>query len=97
MAQIKDFISATELKSTDVFPVGQGDKTRKATLEELKNLVMEDIEVQVAKKMELYIGESLPAIADRKSNTLYFKITDTISSGNTENIKVSPTMGIKIV
>ncbi|OCB00391.1 hypothetical protein [Clostridium beijerinckii] len=97
MAQIKDFISAVELESTDLFPVSQGNKTRKATLEALKNFVVEEINAQVAKKMELYIGESLPAIADRKSNTLYFKITDRISSGNTENIKVSPTMGIKIV
>jgi hypothetical protein len=48
-------------------------------------------------KMELYIGDTLPDIVDRKENTLYFKVTDTISSGTTDTVKVSPTMGIKIV
>ncbi|OOM75505.1 BppU family phage baseplate upper protein [Clostridium sp. BL-8] len=52
---------------------------------------------QLSEKIELYIGETLPAIADRKKNTLYFKVTDTISTGTTENIKVSPTMGIKVI
>ncbi|MBC2456122.1 BppU family phage baseplate upper protein [Clostridium beijerinckii] len=48
-------------------------------------------------KIGLYISEDLPNVEDRKANTLYFKITDTISSGGTENLKVSPTMGIKII
>ncbi|EHI98053.1 putative tail fiber-related protein [Clostridium sp. DL-VIII] len=55
------------------------------------------ITTHLSEKIELYIGETLPAIADRKKNTLYFKVTDTISTGTTENIKVSPTMGIKVI
>lgn len=51
----------------------------------------------LSQKMEIYIGETLPAIADRKEKTIYLKTTDTINSGTTENLKVSPTMGIKII
>lgn len=49
-------------------------------------------------KINLYVGETLPEIRDRSKQTLYFKVTDTISASNTtENIKVSPLMGIKLV
>ena len=51
----------------------------------------------LSEKMQLYIAETLPAIADRKEKTMYLKITDTINNGTTDNIQVSPTMGIKIV
>ena len=48
-------------------------------------------------KIGLYIGETLPEIKDRDQKTLYFKVTDTISTSNiNENIKVSPQMGIKL-
>ncbi|OOM80948.1 phage tail protein [Clostridium sp. BL-8] len=57
----------------------------------------EDVSAQLSEKMELYVGQTLPSIADRKENTLYFKVTDTISLGTTDTVKVSPTMGIKIV
>lgn len=50
----------------------------------------------LSKKAEIYIAEILPAIADRKEKTMYLKITDTINS-NTDNITVSPTMGITLV
>ena len=55
------------------------------------------ITTQLSEKIELYIGETLPAIADRKEKTMYLKITDIINSGTTGNLKVSPTMGIKII
>ena len=49
-------------------------------------------------KINLYVGETLPEIRDRNKHTLYFKVTDTLSTSNTtENIKVSPLMGIKLV
>ena len=49
----------------------------------------------LSEKMQLYIGETLPTT--REKNTLYFKVTNTINNGTTDNIQVSPTMGIKIV
>ena len=49
-------------------------------------------------KINLYVGETLPEIRDRNKKTIYCKVTDTISASNTtENIKVSPLMGIKLV
>jgi phage-related tail fiber protein len=54
------------------------------------------ITTQLSEKASIYISETLPAIADRKEKTMYLKITDTISSGTTSNIKVSPTMGLKL-
>ena len=54
-------------------------------------------DTQLSEKIELYIGETLPAIADRKEKTMYLKITSTINNGGTGNLKVSPTMGLKIV
>jgi len=67
--------------------------------ENIENLV-EQVNSNTAllsEKASLYIAETLPAIADRKEKTIYLKITDTINNGTTENIQVSPTMGIKIV
>lgn len=46
-------------------------------------------------KWEIYISEGIPEIGQRKDNTLYFKITDTITQGGNSNIIVSPTMGLK--
>jgi hypothetical protein len=59
------------------------------------NNFKDQVNSQLSNKMQLYIGETLPAT--REKNTLYFKVTDTISAGTTDNIQVSPTMGIKIV
>ncbi|MCB2297807.1 hypothetical protein [Clostridium tagluense] len=50
-----------------------------------------------SKKVELYIAETLPIISDRKKNTMYLKVTSTLDSGTSNNLKVSPAMGIKIV
>ncbi|MCB2300942.1 tail fiber protein [Clostridium tagluense] len=54
-------------------------------------------DTQLAKKVELYIAETLPIIADRKANTLYFKATNTLNTDISNNLKVSPTMGIKVI
>ena len=58
---------------------------------------VKDINAQLSDKLELYVNETLPDMADRKKNTLYFKVTDTISSGIPDTVKVSPAIGMKIV
>lgn len=56
-----------------------------------------DLEQVYQSAAKLHIAENLPEINERKSNTLYLKITDTVSQGIVNNsIIVSPTMGIKI-
>ncbi len=49
-------------------------------------------------KLEIVVSETLPAIAERKQNTIYCKITDKVSSGTGGNvtIRVSPNLGIKV-
>lgn len=49
-------------------------------------------------KLEIVVSETLPAIAERKQNTIYCKITDKVNSGIGGNvtIKVSPNLGIKV-
>lgn len=56
-----------------------------------------DITVQLNNKIELYIDEILPNVEERKKNTIYFKVTDTINSSSNGPIKASPTMGLKEV
>ena len=57
-----------------------------------------DIKTQINTKMSLFIGENIPDISKRDSKTLYFKVTETINTGNTSGtIKASPNMGIKVV
>jgi len=58
----------------------------------LKSLAAQSLE-----KASLYIAETLPAIADRKEKTMYLKITDIVNANTSNNLKVSPTMGLKIV
>lgn len=53
----------------------------------------EDVDHLNNSKIDLFIGEELPST--KNSKTLYFKVTDTISSGSNQDIKVSPTMSIK--
>ena len=49
---------------------------------------------QLNAKMSLFIGEKLPDKRDK--NTLYFKVTETVATGNTSGtIKASPNMGLK--
>lgn len=49
-------------------------------------------------KLEIVVSETLPAISERKQNTIYCKITDKVNSGTGGNvtIKVSPNLGIKV-
>lgn len=56
-----------------------------------------DITVQLNNKIELYIDEILPNVEERKKNTIYFKVTDTINTSTDGPIKASPTMGLKEV
>ena len=57
-----------------------------------------NITSQINTKMSLFIGENIPDISKRDSKTLYFKVTETINTGNTSGtIKASPNMGIKVV
>lgn len=50
------------------------------------------------KKIGLIVSPILPDVADREPHNLYFKVTDTVSTGgDIDNIKVSPTMGLKLV
>lgn len=51
---------------------------------------------EVGAKWDIYISNVIPEVSQRKENTLYFKITDTISQGVNSNIIVSPNMGLKI-
>lgn len=48
-------------------------------------------------KINLVISETLPELSQRDKKTLYWKVTDTISTNLTGNIKVSPNMGLKLV
>ena len=56
-----------------------------------------EVNTQLNYKMSLFIGEVLPEIDKRDEKTLYFKVTDTISTAVSENLKVSPTMGLKVI
>ena len=49
-------------------------------------------------KLEIVVSETLPAIAERKQNTIYCKMTDKVNSGTGGNvtIRVSPNLGIKV-
>nr|WP_207716774.1 phage tail protein [Clostridium beijerinckii] len=54
---------------------------------------LQEVSAELSGKMRLYIGETLPNISDRRNYTLYFKI----NNGSADDLKVSPTMGIKVV
>ena len=49
-------------------------------------------------KLEIVVSDTLPAISERKQNTIYCKITDKVNSGTGGNvtIRVSPNLGIKV-
>lgn len=49
-------------------------------------------------KLEIVVSETLPAISERKQNTIYCKITDKVNSstGGNVTIRVSPNLGIKV-
>lgn len=56
------------------------------------------LQMQIDKKFEIYLAETLPEIAQRKQNTIYCKITDKVNNGTGGNvtIRVSPNLGIKV-
>lgn len=57
-----------------------------------------NLQLQLNNKLEICIAETLPAISERKQNTIYCKITDKVNSGTGGNvtIRVSPNLGIKV-
>lgn len=58
---------------------------------------LDNIEKNLGNKIGLYIGETLPEVNQRDNKTMYWKVTETISTSATGNIKVSPNMGLKEV
>ncbi|MDU4147934.1 MAG: BppU family phage baseplate upper protein [Bifidobacterium breve] len=57
---------------------------------------LKDIEISLGEKSNIIVCEEIPSVT--KKNTFYFKVTEKQSvSGGSQNIKVSPNMGIKIV
>lgn len=56
------------------------------------------LQMQIDKKWDIYLDETLPEISQRKQNTIYCKITDKVNSGTGGNvtIRVSPNLGIKV-
>lgn len=46
---------------------------------------------------KLVVSASNIPIAERKEGSFYFIITDQQAGGSLENIKVSPTMGLKLI
>lgn len=51
----------------------------------------------IDEKVDIVISENIPNIDQRDRKTFYFKITDTQSIPNGNDIRVSPNMGIKLV
>lgn len=90
--KLTDIISTTEINDEDKIVITQNDKeVRRTTIKEILNKFTSENNVG------LYIGETLPEVSNRNENTLYFKVTDTINTTANENIKISPTMGLKLV
>lgn len=55
-----------------------------------------DLRSAIIEKVDIYVSETLPNTEDRKAKTIYFKVTDTVSS-SIDGIVVSPNMGITLV
>lgn len=57
---------------------------------------LNDVEISLGEKSNIIVCEEIPSV--KKENTFYFKVTEKQSvGGGSQNIKVSPNMGIKIV
>ncbi|KAI3350800.1 phage tail protein [Clostridium botulinum] len=69
---------------------------KKKEIEEV-SLRVNELNKQIKDKINLVISETLPDINERDNKTLYFKITDVVNTGISNNMKVSPQMGIKII
>ena len=79
-------IEDLRFKTKDQYNIEALDRTVFNILSKLQN------------KLEIVVSETLPAIAERKQNTIYCKITDKVNSGTGGNvtIRVSPNLGIKV-
>ncbi|NFO10917.1 phage tail protein [Clostridium botulinum] len=66
-------------------------------LESNINKKIDVITEQIKDKINLIISEELPEIDTRDNKTLYFKVTDVVNTGTSNNVKVSPKMGIKVI
>jgi len=87
--------NVTNLKS-EVEAARNGEASLDNRLDK-SDLIVAGHTTQLSEKASLYIAETLPAIADRKEKTMYLKITDIVNANTSNNLKVSPTMGLKIV
>ena len=79
-------IEDLRFKTKDQYNIEALDRTVFNILSKLQN------------KLEIIVSETLPAISQRKQNTIYCKITDKVNSGTGGNvtIRVSPNLGIKV-
>jgi len=71
-------------------------KETSGAIEEKYTERLNDVEISLGEKSNIIVCEEIPSV--KKENTFYFKVTEKQSvSGGSQNIKVSPNMGIKIV
>ena len=79
-------IEDLRFKTKDQYNIEALDRTVFNILSKLQN------------KLEIVVSETLPAVSQRKQNTIYCKITDKVNSGTGGNvtIRVSPNLGIKV-
>ncbi|WP_053955092.1 hypothetical protein [Inediibacterium massiliense] len=54
-----------------------------------------ELQNKIEDKTEIIVAEKNVPVGERKKGTFYFFITDQVPTQVVENIKVSPTMGIK--
>ena len=73
-------------------------KTKEQYNIEALDITVFNILSKLQDKLEIVVSETLPAISERKQNTIYCKITDKVNSGTGGNvtIRVSPNLGIKV-
>ena len=65
---------------------------------DILNANLDKVDKEFENKISIFIGETLPPAQERKKNTVYYRIIEKLDTGFvTENIKVSPKMGIKLV
>lgn len=86
------FDSALPLKDEDKILICQKDENNKnintlTTVGSLKAHID-------STKMGIVVGETLPETRDK--NTIYFKITSSIQTEVSNQVKISPNMGLKI-
>jgi len=58
---------------------------------------MDKIDTALSKKAEIVISSTIPPIPQREAGVMYFHVADSVPiPTGPDNIRVSPTMGIKI-